>query len=204
MIVSWEKGRVDLRIVIQDLVEDILNDFEGISFGEDTYISCYYIGGSFCNNEYRRVSKSRFFIINIEFIDDYSYTLDSSSEIDSDGFFNINITIFGREEPEERQYLNRDFVFAICMEVMLYLGKEERMKDRFVEGFLDSEALKESICFASLMMLEIMNVPVYFTIMNYCFKYYDDLEEDGYNERVNRVVTYFNNNSKKMILLETI
>jgi len=204
MIVSWEKGRVDLRIVIQDLVEDILNDFEGISFGEDTYISCYYIGGSFCNNEYRRVSKSRFFIINIEFIDDYSYTLDSSSEIDSDGFFNINITIFGREEPEERQDLNRDFVFAICMEVMLYLGKEERMKDRFVEGFLDSEALKESICFASLMMLEIMNVPVYFTIMNYCFKYYDDLEEDGYNERVNRVVTYFNNNSKKMILLETI
>jgi hypothetical protein len=195
---------VNLRIVIQDLVEDILNDFEGISFGEDTYISCYYIGGSFCNNEYRRVSKSRFFIINIEFIDDYSYTLDSSSEVDSDGFFNINITIFGREEPSERQDLNRDFIFAICMEVMLYLGKEGRMKDRFVEGFSDSEALKESICFASLIMLEIMNVPVYFTIMNYCFKYYDDLEEDGYNERVNRVVTYFNNNSKKMILLETI
>lgn len=193
-----------MRVVIQDLIEDVMNDFEGVSFGEDTYISRYYVGSSFYDNKYRRVSQSRFFIINIEFIDDYSYGLDSSSEIDSDDFFNINITIFGSEDIEGRQDLNRDFIFAICTEVILYFGKEERVKDRFVEGFADSDIFKESVCFASLIMLEIMNVPVYFTIMNYCFKYCDDFGENGYNDRVNRVVTYFNNNSKKMILSETL
>jgi len=186
--------------MIIDLVKYLLEEFSDIEIGEDTFITYFYQGSENYFPFSKRISYSKFIILNIEFFDSNMFFSDSSLHIDSDGFLNIEIFISKGEKTEIDDEIKKVFLVEIAKSLVCFC-KGEYLEDG-PDRLINSDLFCDYLCYASFLISIFFKIPPQIFLSKYIKRYFFEEEVEEYYYLLDGVFSRMKKAESEMFIAE--